>query len=125
LTKKFILVYCNDNIFNELYKHNKSSENINYTDIFARLENNDVLKGKPSEDVVKMLMIRILYNGMNNESINEIYYRISSIDKIQLNSIKKFLIGTKIKFNFIIYSHYHINYQSHKLQYIFDNIKLL
>ena len=58
ITQEFVIVHCSLKEFNDNFKKRKNAEIINYHDVMAKLENNDIYKNVPDRAVIEYYIIK-------------------------------------------------------------------
>jgi hypothetical protein len=89
LTQKFIIVHCSLKEFNKNFKKNRDVEIINYHDVMAKLENNDVYKNVPDRSVIEYYIVKRINNVINGNKVSKIYYFLENLELDVIKSIKR------------------------------------
>jgi hypothetical protein len=88
-TQKFIIVHCSLKEFNKNFKKNRDVEIINYHDVMAKLENNDVYKNVPDRSVIEYYIVKRINNVINGKKVSKIFYFLENLELDVIKSIKR------------------------------------
>ena len=89
ISQKFIIVHCSLKEFNKNFKKNRNVEIINYHDVMAKLENNDVYKNVPDRSVIEYYIVKRINNVIHNKKASKIYYFLENLELDVIKSIKR------------------------------------
>lgn len=86
--KDFTIVLSDEETFKKLYKKSQVVEIINHKDILHKLENNDIYKSKPTQDILKFFIITRIKKSIDSPKIESIFYKVDDISIDLINSLK-------------------------------------
>ena len=89
ITQEFVIVHCSLKEFNDNFKKRKNAEIINYHDVMAKLENNDIYKNVPDRAVIEYYIIKRINQVLNNGKVPTIFYFLENLELSIIKSIKK------------------------------------
>ncbi len=89
--QKFIIVHCSLKEFNKNFKKNRDVEIINYHDVMAKLENNDVYKNVPDRSVIEYYIVKRINNVVKGRKVSTIYYFLENLELNVIRSIKRII----------------------------------
>ena len=93
-TKEFVIVHCSLKEFSDNFKKNKDAEIINYHDIMAKLENNDIYKNVPDRRIIEYYIIKRINHIINSKKVETIYYFLENLELEIIQAIKR-IVGRK------------------------------
>ena len=94
MTQEFVIVHCSLKEFNDNFKKRKDAEIINYHDIMAKLENNDIYKNVPDRSVIEYYIVKRINHVLANSKVNTIYYFLENLELEIIQSVKR-IVGYK------------------------------
>ncbi len=94
MTQEFVIVHCSLKEFNDNFKKRKDAEIINYHDIMAKLENNDIYKNVPDRSVIEYYIVKRINHVLSNSKINKVYYFLENLELEIIQSVKR-IVGYK------------------------------
>jgi hypothetical protein len=89
MTQEFVIVHCSLKEFNDNFKKMKNAEIINYHDIMAKLENNDIYKNVPDRSVIEYYIVKRVNHVLSNPKVHTIYYFLENLESKIIKSIKR------------------------------------
>ena len=102
MAQQFIIVHCSLKEFNDNFKKIKNAEIINYHDIMAKLENNDIYKNVPDRDVIEFYIRRRINQVINNKKVDTIYYFLENLELHIIKSIKKTINNDSLEYKLML-----------------------
>ena len=94
MTQEFVIVHCSLKEFTDNFKKRKDAEIINYHDIMAKLENNDIYKNVPDRSVIEYYIVKRINHVLSNSKINKVYYFLENLELEIIQSVKR-IVGYK------------------------------
>ena len=89
IDQKFVIVHCSLKDFNKNFKKGRDIEIINYHDVMAKLENNDVYKNVPDRKVIEYYIVKRINNVVTGNKVNKIYYLLENLEIDVIQAIKR------------------------------------
>ena len=102
MAQQFIIVHCSLKEFNDNFKKIKNAEIINYHDIMAKLENNDIYKNVPDRDVIEFYIRRRINQVINNKKVDTIYCFLENLELHIIKSIKKTINNDSLEYKLML-----------------------
>ena len=102
MTKEFVIVHCSLKEFNDNFKKLKNAEIINYHDIMAKLENNDIYKNVPDRDVIEFYIRRRINQVLNSGKVSTIYYFLENLQLEIIQSIKSTINNDSLEYKLML-----------------------
>ena len=111
MKKEFNLVLCDDEDFRKFYKKSPKIDIINHNEIIVKLENNDIYKNKPTQDILKFFIITRIKKSINSQKIESIFYKVDEINSDIISSMKLVLGAyfNKVELNLILHESVYID----------------
>ena len=94
MPQEFVIVHCSLKEFNDNFKKRKDAEIINYHDIMAKLENNDIYKNVPDRSVIEYYIVKRINHVLSNPKIHTVYYFLENLELEIIQAIKR-IVGRK------------------------------
>ena len=94
MPQEFVIVHCSLKEFNDNFKKMKNAEIINYHDIMAKLENNDIYKNVPDRSVIEYYIVKRINHILSNPKIHTVYYFLENLELDIIQSVKR-IVGYK------------------------------
>ena len=89
--KEFVIVHCSLKLFSDNFKKDRTTEIVNYHDIMAKLENNDIYKNVPDRKIIEYYIIRRINNVINSKKTERIYYFLENLELDIIKAIKRII----------------------------------
>ena len=121
MTQKFVIVHCSLKEFNKNFKKNRDIEIINYHDIMAKLENNDVYKNVPDRSVIEYYIVKRINNIVNSGKASKIYYFLENLELDIIKAVKRIVPSVNIEYELLLIEDDDIDDIKHE----FDTIQIL
>jgi len=102
MTQEFVIVHCSLKEFNDNFKKLKNVEIINYHDIMAKLENNDIYKNVPDRDVIEFYIRRRINLVIGQKKVPTIYYFLENLQLEIIQSIKKTINNNSLEYKLML-----------------------
>ena len=102
MAQQFVIVHCSLKEFNDNFKKLKNAEIINYHDIMAKLENNDIYKNVPDRDVIEFYIRRRINQVLNSKKVETIYYFLENLELPIIKSIKKIVNNDSLEYKLML-----------------------
>ena len=102
MTKEFVIVHCSLKEFNDNFKKLKNAEIINYHDIMAKLENNDIYNNVPDRDVIEFYIRRRINQVLNSGKVSTIYYFLENLQLEIIQSIKSTINNDSLEYKLML-----------------------
>ena len=100
--QQFNIVHCSLKEFNENFKKRKDVEIINYHDVMAKLENNDVYKNVPDRSIIEYYIIRRINHVLNSKRNGRIFYFLENLDLKIIQSLKKAISNNELEYRLVL-----------------------
>jgi hypothetical protein len=102
VTKEFVIVHCSLKEFNDNFKKDKSAEVINYHDIMAKLENNDIYKNVPDRQIIEYYIVKRINHIINSRKAAKIYYFLENLELEIIQAIKRTINQDDLSYTLIL-----------------------
>lgn len=102
MASEFNIVHCSLKEFNENFKKKKDVEIINYHDVMAKLENNDVYKNVPDRSIIEYYIIRRINHVLNNKKQGKIFYFLENLELNIIQSLKRAIKTDEIEYRLVL-----------------------
>jgi hypothetical protein len=101
-TKEFVIVHCSLKEFSDNFKKDKVSEVINYHDIMAKLENNDIYKNVPDRQIIEYYIVKRINHIINSKKTERIFYFLENLELEIIQAIKRTIDQDDLSYKLIL-----------------------
>lgn len=102
VTREFVIVHCSLKEFNENFKKDRKSEVVNYHDIMAKLENNDIYKNVPDRKIIEYYIVKRINHIINSKKVERIYYFLENLELEIIQAIKRTISNEELEYKLIL-----------------------
>lgn len=101
-TKEFVIVHCSLKEFSDNFKKDKTAEVINYHDIMAKLENNDIYKNVPDRQIIEYYIVKRINHIIHSKKVETIYYFLENLELEIIQAIKRTIDQEDLSYKLIL-----------------------
>jgi hypothetical protein len=101
-TREFVIVHCSLKEFNDNFKKDRKSEVINYHDIMAKLENNDIYKNVPDRQIIEYYIVKKINHIIDSKKVDRIYYFLENLEIDIIQAIKRTINQPELSYRLIL-----------------------
>jgi len=101
-TREFVIVHCSLKEFNDNFKKDRKSEVINYHDIMAKLENNDIYKNVPDRQIIEYYIVKKINHIIDSKKVERIYYFLENLEIDIIQAIKRTIDQPELSYKLIL-----------------------
>ena len=101
-TREFVIVHCSLKEFNDNFKKDRTSEVINYHDIMAKLENNDIYKNVPDRRIIEYYIVKKINHIIDSKKVERIYYFLENLEIDIIQAIKRTINQPELSYKLIL-----------------------
>lgn len=101
-TREFVIVHCSLKEFNDNFKKDRKSEVINYHDIMAKLENNDIYKNVPDRQIIEYYIVKKINHIIDSKKVERIYYFLENLEIDIIQAIKRTINQPELSYRLIL-----------------------
>jgi len=101
-TREFVIVHCSLKEFNDNFKKDRKSEVINYHDIMAKLENNDIYKNVPDRQIIEYYIVKKINHIIDSKKVERIYYFLENLEIDIIQAIKRTINQPELSYKLIL-----------------------
>ena len=101
-TKEIVIVHCSLKEFSDNFKKDKVSEVINYHDIMAKLENNDIYKNVPDRQIIEYYIVKRINHIINSKKTERIFYFLENLELEIIQAIKRTIDQDDLSYKLIL-----------------------